>query len=38
MKLHVIENDTFNHYRENEMKIQEAIKLLENNNYKVTKL
>tara|TARA_B100001287_G_scaffold24003_2_gene17485 strand:+ start:6094 stop:6318 length:225 start_codon:yes stop_codon:yes gene_type:complete len=33
----VIENETFNHFRENERKVEEAKELLKKNNYVVYK-
>jgi hypothetical protein len=37
MKLNAFENEIFNHYREQQAKILEAIKLLEQNGYTVKK-
>jgi|OM-RGC.v1.039024520 hypothetical protein len=38
MKLNAFENETFNYYREHQVKIEKAIKLLKENNYEVIKL
>jgi len=37
MKLNAFENETFNYYREQQDKIEKAIKLLKENNYVVIK-
>ena len=38
MKHYAFENEIFNYYREQQVKIKKAIKLLKENNYEVVKL
>ncbi len=38
MKHYAFENEIFNHYREQQVKIKKAIKLLKENDYEVVKI